>query len=163
MNIPLSFSMNTLPLGWSDIVWAYHKHILTWKDVVKYADQKVLSGDFNDGEVAISLLGKENIEEIVEAADKLAELSGGGTEVAKRKWLFISLSWLFSNKDTIDDPLALVEDIYEDFDYPPEIQAFVRYMPPTDGYDPRNYSPNENKERLMRLWEGFLKTPPEIR
>ena len=148
MNIPLSFSMNTLPLGWSDIAWAYHKHILAWKDVVKYADQKVLSGDFNDKEAAISLFGKENTEDIVQAADTLAEQSGGDTEIAKRKWLFISLSWLFSNKDTIDDPLALVEDIYEDFDYPPEIQAFVRYMPPTDATIPGTTPQTKTKKGL---------------
>ncbi|MCA1970900.1 MAG: DUF2247 family protein [Rhizobium sp.] len=73
MNIPLSFSMKRAPLTWGDVVWAYHKNILSWKDLVSFADFRLSSGYFNDKEMEISLLGKERIADISAAADSLAE------------------------------------------------------------------------------------------
>lgn len=156
MNIPLSFSLQKTPLSWSDLTWGYHKNILTWKDLVSFANLKVSSGNFDDKELEMSFLGKESIAEISAAADSLAQLNEETEEVAKSKWLYLSLAWLFENKGHVNDPLSVIEDIYADFDYPPEMQTFVRYMPPTDGYDPRNYTAEENNERLMRLFEQFL-------
>ena len=37
-----------------------------------------------------------------------------------------------------------VEVIYADFDYPYEIESFIKYMPPSDGYDPSTHSQIEN-------------------
>lgn len=48
-----------------------------------------------------------------------------------------------------------MERIYTDFDYPAEIDNFIKYMPPTDGYDPL-YSHAENINRLMKNWENYL-------
>ena len=76
--------------------------------------------------------------------------------IAKDKWLYLSLASLFENKEYMDDPLSVVEDIYADFEYPPEIQSFVRYMPATDNYAPRDHTAEENNERLMGLFEAFL-------
>jgi hypothetical protein len=156
MNIPVDFSMRKVPLMWSDVVWAYHRNILTWKDLVAFADSKVLSGDFDPYEMEISLLGKDNITSIAELAETLAKRDNERLEDTRNKWLFILLSWIFENRNNLDDPLALVEDVYADFDYPTEIQSFVRYMPATDGYDPRKHTSEENKARMMRKFEEFL-------
>ncbi|ENW7688323.1 DUF2247 family protein, partial [Neisseria gonorrhoeae] len=43
-----------------------------------------------------------------------------------------------------------------DFDYPEEIESFVRYMPPKDGYIPSNHSYEENIARLYSHWEHYL-------
>lgn len=156
MNIPLSFSMKRAPLTWGDVVWAYHRNILSWKDLVSFADFKLSSGYFNDKEMEISLLGKDRIAEISAAADSLAGLNEDRERTAKNKWLYLSLAWLFENKEHMDDPLSVVEGIYTDFDYPPDIQSFVRYMPATDDYDPRDHTAEQNSERLMGLFEAFL-------
>ncbi|MGH8558482.1 MAG: DUF2247 family protein [Methylococcales bacterium] len=55
---------------------------------------------------------------------------------ADKKWFFLVLAWLFEKITNVSDPLSEVEAIYADFDDPPEIEAFVSYMPVTDGYDP---------------------------
>lgn len=156
MNIPLSFSMKRAPLTWGDVVWAYHKNILSWKDLVSFADFKISSGYFDDQEMEISLLGKDRIADISAAADSLAGLNEVRERIAKNKWLYLSLAWLFENKEHMDDPLSVVEDIYADFEYPPQIQSFVRYMPATDNYAPRDHTAEENNERLMGLFEAFL-------
>jgi hypothetical protein len=46
--------------------------------------------------------------------------------------------------------------VYADFEYPHEIASFVRFMPTTDGYDPRQFSKPENEKRLFDLWQKYL-------
>jgi len=74
----------------------------------------------------------------------------------RQKWLFIVLSWLWNNRASFEDPLSEVEIIYADFDYPAEIEGFVKYMPPSDGYDPSTHSQTENMNHLMENWVNYL-------
>ncbi len=60
------------------------------------------------------------------------------------KWLYIILLDLFNKRKELDDPLGRVEEIYENFDYPEEIESFVRYMPVSDDYDPSKHTNDEN-------------------
>lgn len=76
-------------------------------------------------------------------------------EVA-RKWLYIVLSWLFENRSDVADPLKEVETVYADFNYPKEIESFVRYMPTQGGYDTTMCSPEDNYARLKLNWETYL-------
>ena len=77
-------------------------------------------------------------------------------DVAKSKWLYLVLAWLYEQRDSVDDPLGIVEQIYADFGHPEEMSSFVRYMPPTDGYRPQDHTTDENHERLFRLWHEFV-------
>lgn len=77
-------------------------------------------------------------------------------ENISQKWLYVILSWLWINRENFEDPLDEVESIYTDFDYPAEMDSFIKYMPPTDGYDPSLYSYAENINRLMKNWESYL-------
>ena len=54
------------------------------------------------------------------------------------------------------DPLESIEIIYADFDYPAEIESFVRYMPVNDEYDPWAHSDAENEQRLLTHWKDYL-------
>ncbi|WP_376701060.1 DUF2247 family protein [Listeria seeligeri] len=46
----------------------------------------------------------------------------------KSRFLHILLNWLWDNKQNYNDPLAAIDYIYADFDYPEEIANLVRYM-----------------------------------
>lgn len=50
-----------------------------------------------------------------------------------RKWTYLELKAAYEIRSHLDDPLGLVEQIYADFDYPPAVAGFVRYMPPPAG------------------------------
>lgn len=47
-----------------------------------------------------------------------------------RKWAYLELKAAYELRDRLQDPLGVVEQIYADFDYPPAVAGFVRYMPP---------------------------------
>ena len=53
-----------------------------------------------------------------------------------RKWLYLELRAAYADRDRLADPLGVVEQIYADFEYPPAIASFVRYMPLQPGDEP---------------------------
>ena len=64
-----------------------------------------------------------------------------------------------SERDILALAISLEEEderIYADFDYPSELESFVRYMPVTDKYNPKAHSATENHARLMSKWKAFL-------
>ena len=82
--------------------------------------------------------------------------------ITSQKWLYVILSWLWINRESFKDPLDEVESIYTNFDYSVEMDSFIRYMPPTVGYDPSLHSYTENINRLMKNWENYLQKGADI-
>lgn len=66
-----------------------------------------------------------------------------------RLWAFLELKAAYELRDRLADPLAVVEQIYADFDYPPAVAAFVRYMPPAPD------APT-GEGALLERWAQFL-------
>lgn len=70
-----------------------------------------------------------------------------------RAWLFLVLAWLYEHRETLADPLASVELVYADFDYPEQVSGFVRYMP-SEAPDLGDRTLNE--QRLLDRWAAFI-------
>ncbi|MDR1462191.1 MAG: DUF2247 family protein, partial [Azoarcus sp.] len=143
-------------LSWREALWGYEHQLIGWSDVVDLAVDRLRS-DSDEREIELSCLNKSNTSRIGEL---LRELAASEPEklglMSAKKWLFLVLAWTLDNKDRADDPLAEVETIYADFDYPDEIESFVRYMPMTDGYDPSQHSRKDNENRLFENWRKYL-------
>jgi hypothetical protein len=103
-------------------------------------------------------LGKDDTWRAFELSEKLANLEPAQDEgEIKTKWLFLALAWLFEHRDEYDDPLEMVEAIYAQFDYPHEIEQFVRYIPTAESvYDAGAHSHEENISRLFTLWREYI-------
>ena len=65
------------------------------------------------------------------------------------KWLFLELHAAYLIREQLSDPLGFVEQIYAEFDYPPSMARFVRFMPLEVGDEP-------GEDPLMRRWAEFL-------
>jgi hypothetical protein len=156
MLVPFEFVEKEAPLTWADLLWGYRRSFLSWRDLVHAAEKKVAEGSSNDLEIELASVDKESVWKVSELAERLAAKDDGTQNQSKMKWLFLVLAWLFEKRFELDDPLGKVEEIYADFDYPSEIESFVRYMPPTDGYAPQEHSKEENYTRLIRKWGEFL-------
>ena len=67
--------------------------------------------------------------------DLMNELEGeaGPTGRDARVWLFLALSWIYDHRTEFSDPFSNVEQLYDDFDYPEEIEGFVRFLPVAEG------------------------------
>jgi hypothetical protein len=68
---------------------------------------------------------------------------------SKRKWLYLQLKAAYIDRARLRDPLGVVEQIYADFDYPPNVAPFVRYMPVRPG-------DASGLEALIRRWSDFV-------
>lgn len=154
--IPLQFVQSKSSLNWGDCLWAYKRELLTWKDLIQAALERVENGSSNELEIELANVGKDSVWKVSELAHALAEQEGNSEEASKQKWLFLCLAWAYENRESIPDPLGAVETIYADFDYPSAIESFVRFLPPSDGYVPAQFSQEQNYQRLMTKWSEFL-------
>jgi hypothetical protein len=154
--IPLQFIQSQSSLNWGDCLWAYKRQLLTWKDLIQVALERVENGSSSELEIELANVNKDSVWKVSELAQTLAEQGGNSEEASKQKWLFLCLAWVYENRESIPDPLGAVETIYADFDYPSSIESFVRFLPPSGGYSPEQFSPEQNHQRLMTNWSKFL-------
>ena len=134
--IPYAFARKHLDLSWGDLFWGYEHGLIGWPGVVDHAMDRVAAGSNEPAEIELASLTKSDAWRVGELLGELVStLSDEQQMRAERKWLYLILAWLFENRFAFSDPLGQVEVIYADFDYPHEVEGFVRYMPPTDGYD----------------------------
>ncbi|MFV5370803.1 DUF2247 family protein [Acinetobacter pittii] len=155
--IPADFINEKVTLSWCDIKWGYENNLLTSEIPIKKAENSLLTGNYTKAELGLSFLIPSESNDITPFINELCpNFKEDEYAITNQKWLYVILSWLWINRASFEDPLDEVERIYTDFDYPAEINNFIKYMPPTDGYNPSLYSYAENINRLMKNWENYL-------
>lgn len=158
ITIPYSFVRERLELQWPDVAWGFRHGWLSADGVVEYSVAR-LTGDPGAGSIETGLASLTGSEfgEIATLLDRLVNSVGPGASVdSERKWLFLILAWVYAHRNEYADPLGVVEEIYADFGYPPELRGFVRYMPPDDHYEPAAHTHAENVARLFGKWAEYL-------
>lgn len=148
-----NLSQNTVPLNWKDVLWGYRNQFIGWKDVVNYANDIIINGGGDQDIFELSMINHSNLFELDSLLNKIA---GSLDNYNSSKWLYVLLLQLFNNRNNVIDPLGEVEKIYEHFDYPEEIESFVRYMPVVGDYDPTKHTPEENIKRSYSNWKEYL-------
>lgn len=156
---PLQFRVldDLQPLTWSEICYGYSHRLLGWRTVVDLAIKKLEDASSNPLEVELAGVGKDQAGRVGELLSELSATEPKTDECSKkRRWLFITLKWLYENRPKFADPFGEIEEIYADFQYPPEISHFVRFLPATGGYRPEQHTREENIQRLFDLWHEYL-------
>ncbi|MBD0446489.1 DUF2247 family protein [Acinetobacter nosocomialis] len=155
--IPADFINEKVTLSWCDIKWGYENNLITCELPIKKAENIVLTEIYTKAELELSFLIPTESNDISSFIYELCpNFKEDEYETISQKWLYVILSWLWLNRESFEDPLDEVESIYTDFDCPAEMDNFIKYMPPTDGYNPSLYSYAENINRLMKNWENYL-------
>jgi hypothetical protein len=158
--LPTDFVLGRTFLTWREALWGYEHQWIDWSCLTELAVERI-SSESKSHPAAIELAGMMK-EETAGAGDLVRVLANTepvvSEEILRQKWLYLILRWLFENREQFSDPLAMVEDIFCDFGHPLEIAKFIRYMPVTDNYDPRQHSKAENEERMFNHWREYLKT-----
>lgn len=155
--IPFDFIDESTHLSWCDVKWGYENNLITSDVPIKKAEKSLLTGVYSNPELELSFVIRGEVNQVTPFLKQLCSGFEQKDELLiKKKWLFIVLNWLWNNRNNFEDPLAEVEMIYADFDYPPEIEGFIKYMPPSDGYDPSKHSQIENINHLMDKWKSYL-------
>lgn len=77
-------------------------------------------------------------------------------ELEKRKWRYVILQSLRLDILNYDVLLEKVSEVYSDMGYPKDMDGFIYYLPPKDGYDPAKHSKAENYRRMIQILDDFL-------
>ncbi|MEW8027274.1 MAG: DUF2247 family protein [Candidatus Thiodiazotropha sp.] len=156
-SIPVSFIIDKLPLEWSDVLWGYKKAFLGWRSVIDIAKFIVSRGTEDFEAIELAGITKDETWKISDLLEVLSDRHANTSiKKSKEKWLFLILSWIYVNRSDYEDPLDMVEIVFEQFDCPKEIAGFVAFLPPTDGYDPTIHTLEENEARLYKLWSKYI-------
>lgn len=149
--IPYDFIRNRVKLSWSDIKFGLDRQLIKPPVAVERALER--AGKSDASRVEIELAGRSETDSVADLVDELASKETKDLREIRAKWLYLVLDWLFYRRQSLRDPLEIVEAVYADFDYPREIAPFVRYMPMV-GPDLGNREQNE--ARLYDYWQRYL-------
>ncbi|EGZ48521.1 DUF2247 family protein [Neisseria wadsworthii] len=144
-------------LSWDDIKFGYHNQYLGWHDIVNFAKANLKNFPENDLIDELAFLTKCNAFKVGIILERLSP-NFNYDDYDKGKWLYIILKKVYESKDSFDDPLEEVEKIYADFDYPEEIESFVRYMSIHDngGDEFLLQSKEDYIQRIYNNWAKYL-------
>jgi hypothetical protein len=160
--IPFAFARDHISLTWPEVAWGYRNGWFDAAGVVEYA-LSVLGEDHLNAPretVDLAALAPSEFAQVPAMLEKVATaIEPNDQSASDRRLLFLILYWAYENRSKLQDPLGIVESLYADFGYPPEVRSFVRYMPPDENYEPNAHSFAENEKRLFDRWEGYLKSP----
>jgi hypothetical protein len=159
--IPIEFIKETVDLTWGDCLWGYKRGYLTWRNVVDFAKTKIKESSLNILEADLSDVDKNNLYQLTDILELLAEEGGYTEESSRHKWLFLCLSFLYEKKLPVNIALQEVHDIYVsmDFDYPGCIEHFVDLIVINDPKQRREGETIQDfYNRLMASWSEWLVT-----
>ncbi len=132
--IPFAYAEKIIQMNWGDIVFGIENGYFDRKTAIEHA-KTVVSDDPEQELIDLLCLSPPEVNYgnlllnlVAHLADKL---SAKDKEQTKEKFLYLTLRWLYDNKDEFDDLLAALDIIYDDFDFPKSVN-FLGYVSEKD-------------------------------
>ncbi len=148
---PEFFDREDVPLSVDDLKYGFERGWLRPSTVIDRAVREIERGDDDPVLLEVASLLRDDVDEL---PDVLAQLDSPDhvhdPRESARKWLYLQLKAAYDRRQDLDDSLGVVEQIYADFDYPPTVEGFVRYMPLPPGDEP-------GEAALVERWAAFLR------
>jgi len=146
----IAFDMTELK--WREIKFGLDHQFIKPKVALEKADDDLTLGNVSKDILALADL--KDSESSINFVTNLAKNEQPCTDQdIRQKWIYLILAWLFENRIQFVDPLTMVEEIYALFDYPREMEPFIRYMP-MQGTNLGNKEQNE--ARMFEHWGNYL-------
>lgn len=160
-----NFKQNKIRYDWRTLYVGLKLDIIKYSDIVNYAvefltkhpdisNQNIVQlawgGDEIDYEsLLVNILKESHINNL--------NLDANVWQFEKRKWRFVILAYLKMNhQNDFEGLLNKVAEVYADFNYPEDMDNFINYLEPKDGFNPSQYSKEENVTRLINLFNDFM-------
>jgi hypothetical protein len=145
----------SIPFDPDDLRYGFERGWLRPPTVVHAATREVERGSDDRVMLELASLLQDDLDQVavvLAQLDEPDEIHDPG--LSARKWLYLQLKAAFEMRRDLADPLEVVEQIYADFDYPPAIEGFVRYMPVRSGQP-------LGEAGLLDRWSAFLRRERE--
>lgn len=139
-----------IPLSVDDLKYGFERGWLRATTVIDQAVREVKRGSDDSFLLEVASLLRDDVDRL---PDLLAQLDSPDhihdPRESARKGLYLQLKAAYDRRQALRDALGVVEQIYADFEYPPAIEDFVRYMPLRSGDQP-------GEAALLERWAAFL-------
>ena len=169
-----------LSLSWVEVFWGYDRGMIGWSGPVDMAIAKIQAGSEDALELDLASVFKSETFLVRDLLEKLVERSrheglvglsrdqdlesveaSPDLAVAKRKWLYLRLLWLYENRTKFEAPFAEVDMLYAVFDYPESMAPLVSYLPANPGSRGRRRPQETYQSYHERIWRQFLDSERE--
>ncbi|MED4079458.1 DUF2247 family protein [Halalkalibacterium halodurans] len=159
------FKQNKIKYDWRTLYVGLKMDLIKYSDVVNYAVEFLTEHpDISDENIVQLAWGGADIDYESLLVDILKELhinelnlDAEVWQLEKRKWRFGILAYLkMKHQDDLEELLNKVAEVYADFNYPEDMDSFINYLEPKDGFNPSQYSKEENVTRLINLFYDFM-------
>lgn len=147
--IPASFVLGLVTLTPNELTAGYRAAFLDASGAVQVAERLLSDGGtVPDWIEETALLLSDDYRRIDDLIPERADQDPAAADPLQ-VWLFLVLADLWNNRDAVADPLAEVESVYADFDYPEEMQGFVRFLPVHEGTE-------VGTAAIVARWRSYL-------
>jgi len=143
-------------LDWADVLWGYHRQLIGWRVPIAIAAARLANRPHEPLEDDLAGLDKDHDWRVGQILEDLAACAPAHDDASRNKWLYITLLWLYENRESLDDLFAKLDEVFADFNYPDEMISFAPMMPCTDGFDPRGQTASENRSGILANWTEYL-------
>lgn len=159
------FKQNKIKYDWRTLYVGLELNLIEYSDIVNYAVEFLVNHPEISNQNIIQLAwGVDDLDYEDLLVDILKEshindlnLDADVWQFEKRKWRFGILAYLkMKHQDDYEGLLNKVAEVYADFNYPEDMDSFINYLEPKDGFNPSQYSKEENVVRLINLFNDFL-------
>ena len=139
-----------VPLGAEDLRAGFDRGYIKAREVIDIATDEVAAGSSDPVLLELAVLLADETARVAEVLTMLDDPERiHDPRESARKWLYLELKAAYLNRGRLTDPLGVVEQIYADFDYPPVVEPFVRYMPLRPGDE-------AGEPALLKRWLHYL-------
>jgi hypothetical protein len=153
--IPSTFILDRTSVSLPELKWAFDKGLIGAQAVVDIAAAMVAQG--SDAPLMVELAGTTH-EDLPEVRGVLEGLTvhPASSEELRRKWVWLLMSWLYEHHAEAD-VFEVIDRLYADLGYPPEMAPFGPYAP---AYQVKG-DPQEARQQIISEWRRYLELGQE--
>ena len=153
------FKTYRLQYSWATLLTGLKLGLLSIEEIDTYAANYLIDNPHVRDDALLELTwGKYDKEKAIELIETIVmDLAiHRNSDVEERKWKYCILMSMREKNNDYDALLENVANLYSDFNYPEDMEGFIYYLEPDDGYDPSKYTKSENIRRLINKLDSFL-------
>lgn len=127
--LPYTFLAEMCRLTWHDMEFGLTHRYISTEAVSQFACSR-LSAQLNPDPREVLIASSSKEDSLLDVVKCLAAQESVACSLdSRQRWVCLLLVWLYDNRNQIERPMDLIEQIYVDLDYPEELAHLVCYMP----------------------------------
>ena len=149
--------INSLLINWEVLYYGIKNDIISPKASIDYASVYLEKNQYEDNSDIIDLLILEDFQKdkVLKLLKRIKQISTSDF-FCKKVLRYLILDTARNSLFDTNALLEFAEEVYADFDYPEDMNSFIKYMPVSDDYNPSLHTEEENLKHLCHNFDKFM-------